>query len=125
MVPMKRIYLTTSNFLSKYKKTNYAIFITIILLIVIMLITFEQNVIIAICLGTFLYSFYRFFTYNVGEIPFAADSLYIVLKVKYGKEKAEEVYKKVSLRISAISYIISWILLLIGILFEILILVFD
>jgi len=117
---MKNIYQKIQNFLKK-RYSLWMFFIVITTLITgVMLIDSSFQDVWGTSFACSLYAGIRIYTYKHGKIfLFMSDRTWNIMRAKYTREEAEEKYKKMSLHHATIFSIISWIVLIISIVVEV------
>lgn len=105
---MKKIYCAISRFLSKYYVLNILV-LSLITLIIGALIFFEpMHSLEPIAFVCSIYGGMRLITYKNGKIPFfMIDHTWDKMCVEHGEEKAEELYREMSLKHATVCYMIA------------------
>ena len=117
---MKKIYIKIQNFLSRHCSLwMFLVIITTLITGIILIDSYFQDI-----WGTSfvcaLYAGIRIYTYRNGKIfLFMSDKSWNIMSAKYGREDAEQKYKKMSLQHATIFSMISWIVLIISFVLEV------
>ena len=121
---MKKIYFLTRAFIEAHYKLSFSLSLVAVLVGGVSMIYSSFRILCALCFALSVVTVSRLITYKTGKIPFLMiDKTWDHYRLKYSEEEAKNKYKEMSLKVSALHFILTGFSLVVWILCEIIALI--
>ena len=123
---MRKIYKFIKIFVAKLSLLNLVLLGVVCIISAGMIVSEASQWLAGIAFCASVYGGMRLITYRFGKIPlFMSDKTWNAMSIKHGEEKAEELYREMSLKCATVSYIIAIVALVLALVWEIIVTIYG